>query len=245
MAGPTSSKRAETSPRRSQARSQAIVGAVIELVAEVGYDRMTMDMVASRARASKATIYRHWPDKAALVLDALRRRGSLVHEVCDTGSLGDDLERYVRQAVAAAEGVDGSLVAGLLTASPREPQLAAMLFQRLHDEQLPTITELVDRSRERDNVGRDVDRSIIAEVLPGMLIVHILVLGLPGDEPFIRRLVDDVLLPLLTTRGHVDIPPTTARLSPRPLSERQAETTAGNGSLKHKSIGRKPHDDSR
>jgi len=109
-----------------------------------------------------------------------------------------------------------------------------MLFQRLHDEQLPTITELVDRAREQDNVGPDVDRSIIAEVLPGVLIVHILVLGLPGDEPFIRRLVDDVLLPLLTTRGHVDIPPITARLSPLPLSERQAEATAGNGSLETK-----------
>jgi AcrR family transcriptional regulator len=200
MPRPTTDQRARTSPRRSRARSQAIVDAVIELLAELGYDRVTMDMVAARARASKATIYRHWPDKAALVLDALRRRGGLVHDLADTGSLRGDLELYVRQAVAAAEGVDGSLVVGLLTASPREPQLAAMLFGRLHDEQLPAITELLDRAHDRHEVNPDVDPLIITELLPGVLIMHILVLGRPGDEPFIRRLVDDVLLPLLSTR---------------------------------------------
>jgi AcrR family transcriptional regulator len=200
MPRPTTNKPAEASLRRSEARSQAIVDAVIELLAEVGYDRVTMDMVASRARASKATIYRHWPDKEALVLDALRRRGGLVHDLVDTGSLRGDLELYVLQAVGAAGGDDGSLVVGLLTASPREPRLGAMLFGRLHDEQLPAITELLDRARDRNEVNPDVDPSIITEILPGMLIIHILVLGLPGDAPFIRRLVDDVLLPLLTTR---------------------------------------------
>jgi AcrR family transcriptional regulator len=199
MPGPPTAKPAETGSRRSEARSQAILGAVIELVGEHGYDRMTMDMVASRARASKATIYRHWPDKAALVLDALCRRGGLVHDVSDTGSLRGDLEGYVRQAVVAAEGVDGALVVGLLTASPREPQLAAMLFGRLHDEQLPLVTELVDRACDRDEVSPDVDLSIISEVLPGVLIMHVLVLGLPGDERFIHRLVDEILLPLFRT----------------------------------------------
>lgn len=200
MPEPTTSTPTTTSPRRTKARSQAIVDAVIELIAEVGYDRMTMDIVAARARASKATIYRHWPDKAALVLDALRLRGSVVHASSDTGSLRGDLERYVRSAVAATEGVDGALVVGLLAASPREPELTAMLFQRLHDEHLPEITGLVDRARERHEFSPDADPLIITEILPGALIMHILVLGLPGDEPFIRRLVDDYLFPLLTTR---------------------------------------------
>ncbi len=199
MRKPTRNMTAQHSPRRSTARSQAILDAVIELVTEVGYDRMTMDMVASRAEASKATIYRHWPDKAALVLAALRRHGSLIHDFSDTGSLRGDLERYVRNAVAAAEGVDGSLVVGLLTASTREPQLTAMLFRRLHDEQLPAITELAERARERHEFSSEVDPMIVTEVLPGMLIMHILLLRLPGDESFIHQLVNDVLFPLLTT----------------------------------------------
>jgi AcrR family transcriptional regulator len=199
---PTRNKTAEKSPRRSDERSQAILDAVIELVAELGYDRMTMDMVASRAKASKATIYRHWPDKPALVLEALRHHGSLVHDFSDTGSLRGDLERYVRNAVTATGGIDGALVVGLLTASPREPQLTAMLFRRLHDEQLPAITELADRARGRHEFSSEVDPMIVTEVLPGTLLMHILVLGLPGDESFIHQLVDDVLFPLLSADAH-------------------------------------------
>jgi AcrR family transcriptional regulator len=187
------------SPKRGDARTQAILDAAIGLLSEVGYDRITMDTVAARARASKATIYRHWPDKKALVLAALHRSGSVVPEVPDSGSLRGDLEHYVRQAVAATAGATGSLVSGLLAVAARDPELSAVLAQQLHYEQLPMITELVDRARERHEVGPRVDPMVIGEVLPGMLIMHILVLGLPGDEAFIRRLVDDVLLPLLTS----------------------------------------------
>jgi AcrR family transcriptional regulator len=190
-----------TSPRRGEARTQAIRDAAIALLGEVGYDRMTMDTVASRAKASKATIYRRWPDKASLVRDALRRRGSLIHDGSDTGSLRSDLEHYVREALASMTSVDGSLVVALLAVAAHDPELAALLGQQLHHEQLPTINKLIRRAGERREVSLDVDPSIISEVLPGALIMHILVLGLPGSEAFIGHLVDDVLIPLLTVHA--------------------------------------------
>jgi AcrR family transcriptional regulator len=195
-------ERVEKSPKRGEARSRAILDATIELLAEVGYDRMTMDMVAERAKASKATIYRRWPDKTALVLEALRSRGSLVPQLPDTGSLRGDLELYVRESAAATAGIAGSLVVGLLAVAARDPELAAMLSQQFHYEQLPAIIALVDRARERHEVRPEVDPLVISEVLPGMLMMHLLVLGLPADEPFIHRLVDDVLIPVLTADHH-------------------------------------------
>jgi AcrR family transcriptional regulator len=192
------SEQKRTSPKRGEARAQAILDATIELLAEVGYDRMSMDMVALRARASKATIYRHWPDKTALVLAALSRRGGLVSELADTGSLRGDLELYARESAAAAAGVAGSLVVGLLAVASHDPQLAALLAQQFHYEQLPAITALIDRARARGEVGPAVDARLISEVLPGTLIMHLVVLRLPADERFIHRLVDDVLMALLT-----------------------------------------------
>jgi AcrR family transcriptional regulator len=165
---------------------------------------MSMDAVATRAKASKATIYRHWPDKASLVLEALRRRGSLIHDGSDSGSLRGDLERYVREALASMTSVDGSLVVGLLNVAAHEPELAALLAQQLHYEQLPVISALLERARERHEVGSEIDPSIISELVPGVLIMHVLVLGLSGDEAFIRRLVDDMLVPLLTARTTPD-----------------------------------------
>jgi AcrR family transcriptional regulator len=198
------SERMQMSPKRGEARSRAILDATIELLAEVGYDRMTMDTVAARAKASKATIYRRWPDKTALVLDALRSHGSLVPDLADTGSLRGDLQLYVRESAAATAGTDGSLVAGLLAVASRDRELGALFAQRFHDEQLPTIRALVDRARERQEIGPNHDAMFISEVLPGVLIMHLLVLGLPADEPFIHGLVDHVLIPMLEADKRLD-----------------------------------------
>jgi AcrR family transcriptional regulator len=212
---PSDGEHRQMRSRRDERRSRAILDATIELLAEVGFDRMTMDAVASRAKASKATIYRHWPDKTALVLDALRHHGSLIPDVPDSGSLRGDLERYVREAAEATVGIDGSLVVGLLAVAARDPELAALLSQQFHSQQTPLLTELVDRARERDEVGSDVDAMVINEVLPGALIMHLLVLGLPDDERFIRRLVDDILIPLLGAGRREGATPAGARKAVR------------------------------
>src|SRR5215467_9323345 len=72
-------------------RHEAICDAVFELLSEVGYDRMSMDAVAARARASKATIYRAWPNKPDLVCEALAHRLGGTPEPPATGSLRGDL----------------------------------------------------------------------------------------------------------------------------------------------------------
>src|ERR671937_591346 len=77
---------------RGAARETAILQATLELLAESGYDQLTIDAVAARARCSKATIYRRWPDKAALVVTAVRRHaGQPAAAAPETGSLRSDL----------------------------------------------------------------------------------------------------------------------------------------------------------
>ena len=77
-------------------REFAICDAALALLAEVGYDRMSMDAVAARARASKATIYRRWPGKRELVLEAVRTRVADIVEPPDTGSLSGDIIATLR-----------------------------------------------------------------------------------------------------------------------------------------------------
>src|SRR5258707_13296304 len=77
-------------PRRGPERREAICEAVFELLGEVGYDRMSMDAVAARARASKATIYRGWPNKPDLVMDAFEHRYGGSSEPAGTRKLPRD-----------------------------------------------------------------------------------------------------------------------------------------------------------
>ena len=89
--GPAGSFAAEgTRPRVEGDREQEIFDATLQVLEEVGYDRLTMDAVATAARASKATLYRRWNGKVALVIDALlSQKGP--HESVDTGTLRGDL----------------------------------------------------------------------------------------------------------------------------------------------------------
>ena len=87
-------------------RDVAICDATLALLLEVGYDRMSMDAVAARAHASKATIYRRWPGKQELVLDAVKARGVGLTVAEDTGSLRGDLVATYRSAVHGSAADD-------------------------------------------------------------------------------------------------------------------------------------------
>src|SRR5579863_5183615 len=100
---------AEVVPRggrpRDDAREQAILDAAIDLLAEVGYEAMSIEAVAVRAKSSKATIYRRWPGKAELVADAIRRRTEpTLADLPDTGSLRGDLLALVELMCTSMAG---------------------------------------------------------------------------------------------------------------------------------------------
>ena len=105
-------------------REVAICDAALALLLEVGYDRMSMDAVAARARASKATIYRRWPGKQELVLDAVRARGPGLVVTEDTGSLRGDLVATYSAARHGSAADDADLIAGVLRAMRSTPELA-------------------------------------------------------------------------------------------------------------------------
>src|SRR5512147_2749500 len=86
----TPAEAAAIRPRVEGDREQEILDAALEVLGEVGYDRLTMDAVAQRAKASKATLYRRWSSKARLVVEALARTKG-VPEIPDTGDLRTDL----------------------------------------------------------------------------------------------------------------------------------------------------------
>ena len=186
-------------PGRGDARQQAILDAAVELVAEVGYDRMSMDAIALRARASKATMYRHWPGKAELVTEAFRRR-SCPDMACppDTGSLRGDLAAVVHDTTIHLCDQDGPLLAGMLTAIRQDPVLAGLVRAQIDQKQRDIGDELVRRAHERGEVIVAGDVPFILALGPAAILTRSLLMGVPVDDAFERHLVDDVLLPLLT-----------------------------------------------
>src|SRR5260370_24574765 len=96
---------------RDPAVDEAILAAAIDLLAEAGYARLTMDQVAARARVGKASVYLRWPNKVALVAEAIQHRSGVVPDVPDTGSLREDMLAFLRALLRAKPAAARALAA--------------------------------------------------------------------------------------------------------------------------------------
>jgi AcrR family transcriptional regulator len=183
---------------RGVQREEAILLATLELLAESGYDQLTIDAVAARARCSKATIYRRWPGKAALVVTAVRRyAGRSGTAASDTGSLRSDLLAALHAMRASLTGQDAALILGLLIAMRRDPELAAAVRDQVLDAKREALGAAIDRAIARGEILADTDTGLLAEISSAVLFSRLLVTGEPLDDDFVEHLVDAVLLPAL------------------------------------------------
>jgi AcrR family transcriptional regulator len=181
-------------PRVEGDREQEIFDATLEVLTEVGYDNLTMDAVAEAARASKATLYRRWNGKVALVIDALQSmKGPPL--VPDTGTLRGDL----LEAFCGVGGLtDHSAVAtfaSVLTAISRDPEFATAYRERVIGPRAAVGRLVFERARARGELREGVDIDIIAPALAGICLHRLFLMGLPPDKDTIRRVVDQIILP--------------------------------------------------
>ena len=186
---------------RGIAREQAICAAALELLVEVGYDRMSMDAVAARARASKATIYRRWAGKREMVTEALRCRGPHFVEPADTGSLRGDLIDTLRALHDGIGQEDVALLAGVLRAMRQAPEIADSVRAQVFEQKRNVGRTIVRRAVERGELGPAADPDVFQEVAPALILFRVLMTGEPVDDEFLAHVADDVLVPLLVASG--------------------------------------------
>ena len=183
---------------RGEVREEAILQATLELLAEVGYDQLTIDGVAARAHCSKATIYRRWQGKAELVITAVRRHSAPPPQPAPgTGSLREDLLAALEAMRSSLAGQDTALLLGLMTAMRHDRELAAVVREQVIDSKREVFGAAVARAVARGELPAGADHTLLAEISSAMLLSRQLVTGEPLDAAFAQELVDDVLLPLL------------------------------------------------
>ncbi|GGF39791.1 TetR family transcriptional regulator [Marmoricola endophyticus] len=183
-------------PRVEGDREDQILDATLDLLIEVGYQRLTLDAVAKQARASKATLYRRWDSKTGLVIDALiRAKGAPQIDLPDTGTLrGDLLAAYCRPD--EHPGHDGThALAAMLTALSTDEEFATRFRAEVLGPKSEVATRIFERARERGEVREDLDLDLAVPALTAMLLHRSFVLGLDNDEQTVARLVDQMILP--------------------------------------------------
>jgi AcrR family transcriptional regulator len=215
-----------TRPRIEGEREDEILDATVQLLMEVGYDRLTMDAVAKEARASKATLYRRWESKASLVVEALARAKSAPHiDEHDTGSLrGDLLSTFCGHdgMSGAATGVLGSVITALST----DAEFADRFREEFIAPKIAVNERIFRRAQERGEIPEDVDLEVIVPALAGILLHRAYLLGKTIDDAEIERVVDNVILPAV--RGGDPARRTGKQSTRRPAKHTSPTTTRKN-----------------
>lgn len=184
-----------TRPRVAGERELEILEATLVVLGEVGYDLLTMDAVAARAKASKATLYRRWNGKPELVVAAIMtHKGEAV--VPDTGSLrGDLLEAYCGGSGRLDDPLAQSVLSAVVTAMGRDPEFAEVYRRDFIGPKVASSRAIYERARERGEVHPDVDLSVLAPALAGIVLHRAFLLGDTVTPELVGQVLDEVILP--------------------------------------------------
>ena len=177
---------------RSAGVDEALLDATLQLAGEVGIHGMSMDDLARRAGVSKATIYRRWPSKEALVLDALAH-AIRPFDLVDSGSLLGDLEAYLRELGHRMQtGRTSDVLPDLISASARDAALRESLDEWVRHRRQPLNT-ILGRGVQRGELAADADLDTIIDALIGAFMYRRLLSHTPLDEAFVSALLHVVV----------------------------------------------------
>ena len=178
-------------------REAELLAVTLELLQEHGYDRLTLDAVATRARASKATLYRRWPTKAELVMAAFVEGTRQVAVDPDTGTLRGDLLQ-LGESICAHASTHASTIRAVLVEVSRSAELDAIMQEQFLDQRKALMTHVFEQAVNRGEIDASAITEDLWDVLPGYLIYRSVLTGRAPSRRTIQDLVDNLLIPGLT-----------------------------------------------
>jgi AcrR family transcriptional regulator len=183
--------------RRGETLERAIYDAVFDQLQTVGYVGLTMEGVAAGAHTGKAALYRRWPRKEDLVVDALEHALPSPADLPDHGDVHEDLLDLLRRLAAMLNSPTGCALQCLMAEIDRDHPFARLLHQRVKEPRKQMFLNLLRRAADRGQVRPEAASPLVAEVGPALVMQRFLAEGPPVPDDYVVSVVDDVVLPLL------------------------------------------------
>jgi AcrR family transcriptional regulator len=189
---------------RDPSLDQAILDAALDGLADLGYDRLSMDEIAARAHTGKGALYRRWPSKSALVCAAVTawREQAVPVSPPDTGSLKGDLDAIIAAipgdySRAARDQI--AMLVGLAGAASRDPELRTALADNLLARPRRLLGDVLDRAVARGEIAADCDLELVPDIVIGLNILRIM-LGETPNREHVSRVLHTIIYPLVTSQ---------------------------------------------
>jgi AcrR family transcriptional regulator len=186
-------RKAAPASRRSDRAHQAILQATLALLAEAGYRALTIEAIAARAGVGKKTIYRWWPSKAVVALEALITYANVEVPFLDTGSLKGDLLIYLERSFHILQGTSEELVRGLAAEAQVDPEFRQELQRVFVVPRRESLVAVLQRGVQRGELPAESNLDILADMIYGAKWYRFLLYPAPLDREFAEGLVQMIL----------------------------------------------------
>ncbi|MFI9582806.1 TetR/AcrR family transcriptional regulator [Streptomyces sp. NPDC052236] len=197
---------AETPPvllrRRGPVLERAILDAALEQLSTVGWGGLTMEGIAARAQTGKAAVYRRWPSKEDLVVDALQAGLPTLDEATDHGSIREDLFQLCRRVRDAMFSTSGFALRSVLYEcdTSTAERFHGVIVRRVIEPSTQLFREVVCRGIARGDVRSNATHELVFDVIPGLMMYRSKMCGSEWPDEDIAEMIDQVMVPLLCPR---------------------------------------------
>lgn len=174
---------------RNNAAEQAILAASYQLLLEIGFGSVTVDKIAEQAKVSKATIYKWWPNKAAVVMDGYLSAASARLPVPDTGSLREDIRIHAANLAEFLISREGKVITELIGEGQFDEGLAEAYRTRFFKPRRLEARQLLERGVQRGELTVNLDIECTIDLIYGPIFYRLLLTGDKLDGEFINKLV--------------------------------------------------------
>jgi AcrR family transcriptional regulator len=175
-------------PRNTEAKN-AILNASYDLLLEMGFGAVTVEKIAEQAQVSKATIYKWWPNKAAVVMDGYLFAASARLPIPDTGSVKEDLLIHAGNLALFLSSREGKVITELIGEGQFDAGLAEAYRSRYFGPRRQEAWQLFERGVARGELKKDLDIGSSIDLIYGPVFYRLLLTGDALDEKYINTLV--------------------------------------------------------
>ncbi|NQE29249.1 TetR family transcriptional regulator [Herbaspirillum seropedicae] len=163
-----------TGRRRNAVSHDAILDATYVMLEEIGFDKLSLEGVAARAGVGKATIYRWWPNKSALAMEALLRAVEPMPPIGDSGSSRTDIELHMLQLSQLLRGKSGRVVREMIALAQFEPESKRIFNDNYLEPRRLALVSVLRRGAQRGEFREDADLSLVFDLLYAPLLQRLL-----------------------------------------------------------------------
>lgn len=178
---------------RSEETKKLILSTAYQMLLEIGFKAVTVDGIALKSGVSKATIYKWWPNKAAVVLDGFFDASEMLLQIPDTGSAKEDIFIQVNNLAAFFTSSKGKIVTELIAEGQFDSNIASEYQKRYFQPRRLITRQILERGIQRNQVKKDIDIQLLIDIIYAPIFYRLMITGDKIDKGYIDMVLEQTL----------------------------------------------------